>query len=133
MSSLEQNKALALEFIRLAADNSADAALGLLHPEATWWVAGDPARLRVAGRKNRAQIDRLLHGLHKALPGGMHMIVTGVTAENDRVAVELDGTGAWHDGRTYRNHYHFLFVIRDSSIVNVREYMDTLRLHDISG
>ena len=130
--SVERNKALALEFIRLAADNSIDAALNLLHPEATWWVAGDPARLRVAGLKSRAKIERLLRGLIEVLPQGMSMTVIGVTAEADRVAVELDGTGVWHDGRTYRNRYHFLFVVRDTAIVSVCEYMDTLRLHDIS-
>jgi ketosteroid isomerase-like protein len=132
MSAVEQNKTLALEFIRLAADNAIDAALNLLHPEATWWVAGDPGRLRVAGLKSRPQIERLLHGLKKALPDGMRMTVTGVTAENDRVAIELDGTGRWHNGKTYHNQYHFLFVIRDARIINVREYMDTLHLQDVN-
>ncbi len=132
MSAVEHNKAVALEFIRLAANNSIDDALNLLHPDATWWVAGDPARLRVAGLKDRARIERLLHGLKKALPEGMRMTVTGVTAESERVAVELDGIGTWHNGRSYHNHYHFLFVIRDSMIVSVREYMDTLHLHDVN-
>jgi ketosteroid isomerase-like protein len=132
MTSVEHNRALALEFLGRAADNSIDAALNMLHPDATWWVAGDPARLRVAGLKNRARIERLLHGLGKALPGGMRMTVTGVTAENDRVAIELDGIGVWHNGRTYHNHYHFLFVIRDSRIFTVREYMDTLHLYDVN-
>jgi ketosteroid isomerase-like protein len=132
MSSVEHNKALALEFIRLAADNRIADALKLLHPDATWWVAGDPARLRVAGLKDRARIERLLNGLKKALPDGMRMTVSGVTAEGGRVAVELDGVGTWHNGRTYHNHYHFLFVVRDSVILSVREYMDTLHLYDIN-
>ena len=132
MSSVEHNKAVALEFIQLAADNCIDDALNLLHPDATWWVAGDPARLRVAGLKDRAKIERLLHGLKKALPEGMRMSVSGVTAESERVAVELDGIGTWHNGKTYHNHYHFLFVIRDSMIVSVREYMDTLHLHEMN-
>lgn len=132
MSSIEHNKAVVLEFIQLAADNCIDAALGLLHPDATWWVAGDPARLRVAGFKDRPKIERLLQGFKIALPNGMRMTVTGVTAESDRVAVELDGVGTWHNGKTYHNRYHFLFVIRDSLIVNVREYMDTLHLQDVS-
>jgi len=127
-----QNKQIVLELIRLAADNRTSDALALLHPAATWWVAGDPQRLKVAGLKNRAQAERLLEGVKKAIPGGMRMIVHGVTAENDRVAVEAEGDGIWRDGRQYHNHYHFLFEVRDGLICGVREYMDTLHLYDVS-
>jgi ketosteroid isomerase-like protein len=128
----DSNKRLALDFIRLASENRTNDALALLHTDATWWVAGDPRRLRVAGLKNRADIDRLLHGMKKAIPGGMRMLIQGLIAEHDRVAVELEGEGLWRNGRRYHNHYHILFKVLDNRIVAVREYMDTLHLNDVS-
>ena len=132
-AATERNKATALEFLRQAAANSVAAAMAMLHADVTWWVAGDPDRLKVAGLKNRAQAERMLRSLQKAVPGGMRMTILGVTADGERVAVEAEGDGLWHNGRPYHNRYHFLFEIRDSLIVTVREYMDTLHLHDVSA
>jgi len=128
----ESNKRLVLDFIRLASANHTHEALALLHADATWWVAGDPERLKIAGLKNRADTDRLLRGMRKAIPGGIRMHVQGLIAQHDKVAVELEGDGVWRNGRRYHNHYHMLFQILDGRIVAVREYMDTLHLHDVS-
>jgi len=130
--STDRNKATALEFLRRASGNSVDAAMELLDADVTWWVAGDPSRLKVAGLKNRSQAERLLRGFQKAVPGGMHMTVLGITAENERVAVETEGEAQWRNGKQYHNRYHFLFEVRNSLIVTVREYLDTLHLHDVS-
>ena len=107
-------------------------AMAHLHPDATWWVLGDPQRLRVSGLRERPQIERLLDGVKRALPGGMRHTVHGLVAEGDRVAAEVEAKGERGDGRPYHNRYHFLFEMRDGLIVAVREYMDTLALHDFS-
>jgi hypothetical protein len=49
-----------------------------------------------------------------------------MVAEGDKVAVELVITGRSAKGKDYRNHYHFLFTIRDGKIKAVKEYVDTL-------
>ncbi|MDB5971502.1 MAG: ketosteroid isomerase-like protein [Hydrocarboniphaga sp.] len=131
MNPIETNKALALEFLELAFANRVDDALSRLSPVATWWVLGEPDRLKVAGTKTRSQIERLLKGLERMVPGGMQMVVTGITAEGERVAVEIEAEGACANGQTYHNHYHILLKIRDGLIVSVREYMDTLHLSDV--
>lgn len=48
--------------------------------------------------------------------------------EGGRAAAEVESYGEHINGKTYNNHYHFLFVIRDGLIVSVKEYMDTLHL-----
>lgn len=45
-----------------------------------------------------------------------------MTAEEDRVAVEVSSRGILSSGEPYRNHYHNLFVIHDGKIRLFREY-----------
>ncbi len=128
---LAANKQLALEFLQLAFTNQVDAALQKLAPDAQWWVIGRSERLKVSGSKNRAQIERLLLGVARAVPQGMRIELGHVTAEQDRVAVEIAADGVWVNGRPYRNHYHFLLQLRGGMICGIREYMDTLHLLEV--
>jgi len=128
----EKNKHFVLEFLKLAFTSRTVEAMEMLHPEATWWVLGDPIRLGVSGFRNRAGAERLLKAANKSIPGGMTMIVHSITSERDRVAIEVEGEGVWHDGRKYHNQYHFLITIRNNRIFSVREYMDTLHIDDLT-
>jgi ketosteroid isomerase-like protein len=65
------------------------------------------------------------------MPAGMLATFKGITAEGDRVAVEVEADGTTASGKNYHNSYHFLFQLRDGEIVAVREYMDTLHLFDV--
>lgn len=126
------NRQLALEFLQAAFAGRVADAVARFHPDATWWVLGDPDRLKVSGLKDRVQAARLLGGFAKALPDGMQIEILGITAENERVAIEVEADGAWFDGRRYHNHYHFLIELRDGLILRVREYMDTLHLQQLT-
>lgn len=128
---LEANKRLVLKFLELVFANTVDEAITFLDDDATWWVVGDPDRLPVAGQKDRAKTERLLRGLYKVLPEGMRFHVIGVTAEGERVAVEVQAEGNWRHIKRYFNCYHFLFQVRNGKIIAVREYLDTLRLFDM--
>jgi ketosteroid isomerase-like protein len=48
-----------------------------------------------------------------------------MTAENERVAVEVNGEAIHASGEPYNNQYHFLLVIKNGKIVELKEYMDT--------
>jgi len=124
----EINKQVALRFLDCAFNLRMDEAISMLTDDATWWVIGDPQRLKVAGLKNREQTTRMLTNMFKVLPHGMAYQITGITAENDRVAVEVEAEGSWKDGRPYRNTYHFLLRVRDARIAVIREYMDTMQI-----
>lgn len=65
------------------------------------------------------------------MPNGIKLTVTGVTAEGDRVAVEMDAEGVAAIGGEYHNHYHDLLEIRDGKIVAGREYLDTAHTTDV--
>lgn len=62
----------------------------------------------------------------------IHIDILGLTAEEDRVAMEAT---SWlknrKTGRTYNNFYHHLFRLRDGKIVLFKEYQDTLHLYDL--
>jgi uncharacterized protein len=125
---IEENRAIALQFLERAFDMQMDTALSMLTEEATWWVQGDPDRVKIAGLKNRQQTEKMLSRMHKYLPNGMRHQVTGVTAENDRVAVEVRAEGTWFNGEPYKNNYHFLIQLRQGKVAAIREYLDTMQL-----
>lgn len=52
------------------------------------------------------------------------------TAEGDRVAVETESYAEVKNGRVYNNHYHFLVIVRDGKIAQVKEYLDTSHTYD---
>lgn len=61
----------------------------------------------------------------------LRMDVLGLTAEEDRVAMEAES----HvlnptNGRLYNNFYHYLFRMKDGQITLFKEYQDTLHLFD---
>lgn len=131
-SLLEANKNLAMRFLELAARYEADACLALMSGDVTWWVAGDPARLKDSGILDRPKIARLLKGMARALREPLSLMIVGVTAEGHRVAIEATGTGVWRSGAPFFNSYHFLFEVRNGKVTTLREYMDTLRVFDMT-
>ena len=50
--------------------------------------------------------------------------VRSLTAEEDRVGAEVDGTGTLITGEPYANRYMFLFRIADGKIASVAEHTD---------
>ena len=56
---------------------------------------------------------------------GIEMKIVSMTAEEDRVSCEVEGYSTLKNDAPYNNQYHFLFTLRDSKIVGLREYMCT--------
>ncbi len=129
--SIEDNKRVATEFFRRIDANDVPGALALLADDATYWIAGDKAVIPSAGEHDKAGMSRLFHLMGKGLEDGLRMKVSGVTAEGDRVAVEAESVGPLKNGRTYRQKYHILMVVREGRIAAVREYLDTQHVHDV--
>lgn len=61
----------------------------------------------------------------------LRLEVKGVTAEGERVAIEVESHSVNIRGKVYNNRYHFLFVVRDGKIVEGREYLDSAHFIDI--
>jgi len=68
--------------------------------------------------------------IQQGFPAGLKFMIRGVTAEDDKIAAEVESLGTHISGKVYNNKYHFLMVIneRNNLIVSVKEYMNTLTL-----
>lgn len=122
----EESKRFVLEFMKELSDGNTPWLVDKLADDATWTVVGDSALWPMAGTKNKAQQQAAWEGLEEAIPGGIQIIVTGVTAEGNRVAVEATSYAEVPNGNIYNNQYHFLFELDNGKIKAVREYCDTL-------
>jgi len=127
----QNSRAVALRFVEFFSTGRIDAALDLLADDLIWWVAGDPGRYAPAGSYRKADLPGLFAWIGATLPQGVSVQVTGITAENERVALEVEAQGVSAAGGLYHNHIHFLFEVRSGKIVRVREYLDTLHARDV--
>ncbi|WP_449472899.1 nuclear transport factor 2 family protein [Sphingobium chungangianum] len=116
MSDIEANKAVARRYMRAVEEGDVETIEVLQHPDCRWWILGH-------GDMSRADfIASVKGGLLSAQKRTAEVV--GITAEGDRVAVEVRGEMVFPD-RVYRNEYHNLLIIRDGQIIFGKEYMDT--------
>lgn len=93
----------------------------LLHPDLKWWIIG---RAKVSGEKDRRMIRLLFKMIFRGFKE-FRFVLHEFTAEGNRVAVTAESHGIHGSGKTYNNHYHFLFFLEEGRIVRVKEYFDT--------
>ncbi|WP_336971217.1 nuclear transport factor 2 family protein [Sphingobium aromaticiconvertens] len=116
MAEIEANKMVARRYMRAVEEGDVATIEALQHPDCTWWILGH-------GDMSRADfIASVKAGLLTASKRTAQIV--GITAEGDRVAVEVRGEMVFAD-RVYRNEYHNLLIIRDGQILSGKEYMDT--------
>lgn len=123
--STEFNKQLASQFFALINAKDQDGYLGLIDDDALWWIAGNPEEMPAAGTLNKDQAGLMIAQINSNLAEGLRLTVKTLTAEEDRVSVEIESHGELRNGRIYNQQYHFLLRFRDGKIINVREYLDT--------
>ena len=123
--NIEQNKKLAADFFARFSANDIAGALDLMTDDATWWIAGKPDQLPVAGDHSKERIARLFYNMAGQLKNGLNLTVKSSIAEGDKVALEVESHGELQNGRVYNQEYHLLITIRDGKIGAVREYLDT--------
>ncbi|HEX4507648.1 MAG TPA: nuclear transport factor 2 family protein [Alphaproteobacteria bacterium] len=119
------NTDLVLSFFQLM--NSLDPArmaqaVELLADDATYWIPGDWSN---AGTFTKAQVAGMVKAGTDIFDGQLDIAILGITAEGERVAVEMESNGRFKDGRPYNNSYHWLFVVRGGQIHTIKEYTDT--------
>lgn len=96
--------------------------------DATWWVAGTIPG--VSGTYDKATFGGLLTGISESCKGAIRLTPQVFTVEGDRVAVETESYAELKNGRVYNNHYHFVFVVRDGKVAQIKEYLDTMHTYD---
>jgi ketosteroid isomerase-like protein len=120
---LEANKRTAIALLKASGAHDGATFDELLHPDATYWVIGDPRLFAHGGEKTRAEIVAYM-STPSIFVGGVEYSFGEITAEGDRVAIEATTRGTLPDGRVYTNVYHYLMKFRDGKIVRVKEYLD---------
>lgn len=111
------NKQLALDYLACIEAGDLPGALSLASDDAVFWLP------------NTGEMDKdgFTAFLSQVIPviRSMRFTIEGITEQGERVAVQLSGNAELANGRTYINHYHFLFIARDGLLHQVREYTDT--------
>lgn len=122
MANLEENKALAKEFLKVMGDGDADTLMTFLSDDLEYWVAGN---LPMSGTHTKQALKDMMAGVGGFFPGGLRLQPVSTIAEGNSVALEAAGGGETVTGKKYDNRYHFLFEIENGKITKLREYMDT--------
>ena len=119
------NKDLVREYFRRMSAGDPDVH-EMLSADVTWWV---PESSPMGGTHEGKDAVLALMGSGVDLYDAdtpMQIEVEQLVAEGDTVCAQLVITARTASGEPYRNHYHFVFRIRDGGIVAVKEYVDTL-------
>ena len=122
MSSItDQNKQITIEFFE-ALSTGSNKYLDFYTDDSIIWTAGNNA---IGGTRTKKEVVTFAENILSAFPSGITFNITGITAEEDRVAIEISGEAIHASGETYNNQYHFLLIIKDGKILELKEYMDT--------
>jgi len=120
-STIKENKEIAIKFFE-ALSSGSEAYLDFYNDDSIIWTAGNNA---IGGTRTKKEIIDFAQGILAAFPTGITFNITGMTAENERVAVEVNGEAIHASGEAYNNKYHFLLAIKNGKIIELKEYMDT--------
>ena len=77
----------------------------------------------ISGTSTKEGFREPASGVVGGTKGGIRLSLTGITAEGNRVAVEVVSDGETLEGKRYLNQYHFLFEFK---MANSLRYADTL-------
>jgi ketosteroid isomerase-like protein len=127
--SIDENKRLVLEFLERQYAHRIPEAFDLVADDATWWM---PGNLPFSGTYTKEQIQGVFAGMLDRFVAAPDMKILTVTAEDDRVAVEVEGRGTMRSGLDYFNTYHMLFRVRDGKIWSCRNHQDLNHMREIT-
>ena len=131
MSDIETNKQICLKYFDLANTGQFDAMKELLHDDVEWWILGDlPSSGTHAGKD---AVMKLFGMIEQSLAPPVKFNITAITAEDDRVAIEMNSDCKFRDGRPYCTVFHHLFMLKDGKIRRVNEYFDTKYVSEVFG
>ena len=125
---LEDNKAFVLRFFFALNAGDVQRIVAAYSPDGCVQTLGNTL---ISGTFSLEQIAVSASAIFDVFPKGLQFTVTGMVAEGDKVAVEARSQGEHVSGKTYSNHYHFLFELAGGKLRCLKEYMDTERVTDV--
>lgn len=121
--SIEANRALVIRFYELMSELEFDKMFELMADDATWTVAGNPSMFHHAGTVTKPQRAEALASFTKLFTS-LQQDIRSMTAEEDRVAVEVITRCKTVTGIDYENELLILIRCRDGKIVDIYEHVD---------
>ena len=128
MTQAKQNKQAVTDFFAALNEGNVEAVVGAYAEDGTVRTMGNTL---ISGTSSREKVAEITGGIFDVFPKGLTFTVTGMVAEDEKVAVEATSEGDHVSGQVYSNEYHFLFEFRQGKLVSLKEYMDTERVTDI--
>ena len=124
MNDIQKNKAVIQQFYKHISSREYDQLTHLFDKDVVWWILGN---MSTSGTySGRETVTKLFGHLKDNLVGALKLNILALTAEEDRVSVEMTSEGKMTNGLDYCNSYHLLFWIQNGLIKRVHEYLDTL-------
>ena len=122
--STDDNRATALKLVATLGAGAPD--MSLMSEDAVWWAPG-------RGEYDNRTFAGIAGGFAGMFKSPSKITVLGVTAEDNRVAIEAEGNAELTNGKVYRNRYHYLFVFRGGKICRAKLYNDTAHAKEIQS
>jgi uncharacterized protein len=127
--SAAANKQIVIDMWRSLSSRDA-AKIELFFSENAAWIAPqDNATAKFLGERGgmtgRAQIIRF----PKVFERDVKLEFKGAYADGETVVLELVLSATVANGRSYKNDYCFIHVVKDGKVVEIREFMDTYNGH----
>lgn len=119
---LEQNKAVARRLIEALGRMDGEDFLDCLSDDV---IFETPGQFALAGVKTKAEVAAEFPPMNELFPDGIAFTIHTMTAEDDRVHVEMSGKSKTAGGVDYNNRYHYALVIRDGKVKSFRDYLDS--------
>jgi len=126
--SAAANKAIVLDYWQAAISGDGATLVSLLADDLKVLIVGD---MPVCGLMSKSEFLQVMATVGAGFDGAGHMRIGDVTAEDDRVAIEIETFFSTKSGRTFNGQYHFLFYLHDGKIVGIKEYCDTLQVFEV--
>ena len=121
--SVDANIELVKRYFESVRTHAADKAAPLLSDDFVQYVPSPDAMFSTP--KGKAETLAQM-GAVAGLLEGFEFTIRGITAQDNRVAVEAESRAVHKpSGKTYNNFYHFLFEVADGRIKVMKEYCDT--------
>jgi uncharacterized protein len=116
---LNENKKIATRMVECLSEGRLDTTL--VSSDAQWWVPG-------GGMMDRARFENILRKFNEIRAAKGEMKIVGMTAENNRVAVEAEANIPLKNGKIYQNTYHFFLLSMTGKLSYPRSTM-TVFMH----
>jgi ketosteroid isomerase-like protein len=109
--------------------NGTGGVFDLLTPDAQWTIVGNSVVSKKYPSKT-AFMDEVILPFNARMSKPLVPEVRGLYADGDMVIALFDASGTVRDGKPYRNTYTWYMKMRDSRIVDVIAFFDTLEFND---